>query len=156
MLPDSLILGRQRRCDLPDLQLCNGHKADRRRQIVSKESATFGLLGSRENVVRLDADHRNSCRFDDSMHDQDNFKLVRGNIQELYNDAIRHSQLISRLPVAMTSGFLNAACCMLPNSHSGMWYRKQQHHSRSSPFLGWQCQPVTEVCAAAYHYLCIS
>ena len=68
---------------------------------MSKESATFGLSGSRENIVRLDADHRNMCRFDDSMRDQDNFKLVRGNIQELYNGAIRHSELISHLwPVA--------------------------------------------------------
>lgn len=68
---------------------------------MSKESATFGLAGSRENIVRLDADHRNMCRFDESMQDQDNFKLVRGNIQELYNGAIRHSELISHLsPVA--------------------------------------------------------
>ncbi|KAA6408714.1 MAG: hypothetical protein FRX48_07796 [Lasallia pustulata] len=69
--------------------------------VVSRESATFGLSGSRENIVRLDADHRDLCRFDYSMHDQDNSKLVRGNIQALYKGAIRHSEFISQLsPVA--------------------------------------------------------
>lgn len=83
-------------CSLPRTSKLNW-----RLQVVSRESATFGLSGSRENIVRLDADHRDLCRFDYSMHDQDNSKLVRGNIQELYKGAIRHSEFISQLsPVA--------------------------------------------------------
>jgi hypothetical protein len=45
-------------------------------QVVPKKSATFGLPGDKENIVMLNANHSNMCRFDDSQEDQDNFKLV--------------------------------------------------------------------------------
>jgi len=47
-------------------------------QIVPRESSRFGLPGDRENIVKLDADHGDICRFDTSEHDQDNYELVRG------------------------------------------------------------------------------
>jgi hypothetical protein len=62
-------------------------------QIVSKESATFGLPGSRENIIRLEADHGDICPFGDSQRDQDNFEIVKGNIEELYLEAINNGEL---------------------------------------------------------------
>jgi hypothetical protein len=63
-------------------------------QIVSKESATFGLAGSRENIIRLEANHSDICRFGDSQQDQDNFEIVKGNIEELYLGAINGGKLL--------------------------------------------------------------
>ena len=63
-------------------------------QIVSKESATFGLAGTRENIVRLNADHGGLCRFGENLVDQDNYKLVKGNLKELYRQAVRNGELL--------------------------------------------------------------
>ncbi|KAE9987514.1 hypothetical protein EG328_002499 [Venturia inaequalis] len=66
--------------------------------IVSKKSATFGLPGSMENVVRLEADHSNICRFDTGLQaDLDNYKLVRTNVIRLYKQAI--GQRLPDLPI---------------------------------------------------------
>ncbi|KAL0932402.1 NB-ARC domain-containing protein [Colletotrichum truncatum] len=61
--------------------------------IVSRESARLGLPGDRENIVKLDSDHTNVCKFGDDVRDQDNLKRVRGNIKDLYKKALRHSEL---------------------------------------------------------------
>ncbi|SPO06474.1 uncharacterized protein DNG_09164 [Cephalotrichum gorgonifer] len=55
---------------------------------VPRESARFGLPGDHENIVKLDADHRGVCKFGPSEEDQDNFELVLGNVQDLYEGAL--------------------------------------------------------------------
>lgn len=55
----------------------------------------FGLPGDRENIVRLDASHSDMCRFDQSKRDQDNFKLVWSNVEDLYEDALKRGESIS-------------------------------------------------------------
>ncbi|OTA59076.1 hypothetical protein K449DRAFT_385103 [Hypoxylon sp. EC38] len=52
--------------------------------LVPKQSVCLNLPGKRENLVSLDADHSGVCKFGPSQTDQDNFKLVRGNIRDLY------------------------------------------------------------------------
>jgi hypothetical protein len=47
------------------------------------------LPGDHENIVKLDADHRDVCRFDTSEHDQDNYELVRGNVKNIYKNALK-------------------------------------------------------------------
>ena len=46
------------------------------------------MPGNRENVVKLLADHSEVCKFGSSLQDQDNFKLVRVNIKDLYKKAL--------------------------------------------------------------------
>ena len=62
--------------------------------MVPRKSAVFGLPGDRENIVRLNASHSDMCRFDESQQDQDNFNLVRSNIEDLYEEAIKRSECI--------------------------------------------------------------
>ncbi|KAH7317217.1 hypothetical protein BKA65DRAFT_111198 [Rhexocercosporidium sp. MPI-PUGE-AT-0058] len=57
--------------------------------IVPAESARFGMPGDHENVVKLNADHNGVCKFGPTLEDQDNFKLVRGNIKDLYKNALK-------------------------------------------------------------------
>ncbi|ETS73696.1 hypothetical protein PFICI_14642 [Pestalotiopsis fici W106-1] len=57
--------------------------------IVPRESARFGLPGDRENVVKLNADHGSVCRFGLGQTDLDNLKLVRGNIRDVYRNALK-------------------------------------------------------------------
>ena len=61
------------------------------------------MPGDRENVVKLNADHSGVCKFGSTLDDQDNFKLVRSNIQDLYKEALRKSEL-STLPLLTGSG----------------------------------------------------
>ena len=57
---------------------------------MPKKSATFGLLGQRENIVRLDANHSDVCRFDDvTQRDKDNLKIVSSNLEDVYEDALK-------------------------------------------------------------------
>ncbi|KAK1762400.1 hypothetical protein QBC33DRAFT_623724 [Phialemonium atrogriseum] len=60
-----------------------------RDNIVPMESARFGLPGDRENVVKLNADHGDVCKFGESQTDQDNFELVQSNIQDMYKNALK-------------------------------------------------------------------
>jgi len=55
------------------------------------------MPGDHENVVKLNADHSGVCKFGSALEDQDNFKLVRSNIRDLYKEALRKSEL-STLP----------------------------------------------------------
>ena len=71
--------------------------------IVPKRSACFGLPGSRENIVELNAEHSDLCRFDGSMRDQDNFKLVANNIQDIYEAALKRSESVDVSKRAMQS-----------------------------------------------------
>jgi hypothetical protein len=56
------------------------------------QSARLGLPGTRENVVKLNADHSGVCRFGNSQTDQDNEKLVRRNVIDIYKKAIKESE----------------------------------------------------------------
>ena len=51
------------------------------------------MPGDRENVVKLNADHIGVCKFGSSLDDHDNFKLVRGNIRDLYRNALKICEL---------------------------------------------------------------
>lgn len=53
------------------------------------------MPGDRENVVKLNADHSGVCKFDQSQPDQDNFELVRSNVEDLYNNALKIGELSS-------------------------------------------------------------
>lgn len=66
---------------------------------MPRESARFGMPGDRENVVKLNADHSAVCKFGPSQTDQDNFKLVRGNIRDLYKKALKTRELSSMPPI---------------------------------------------------------
>ena len=63
-------------------------------QIVPRESARFGMPGDRENIVKLNANHNGVCKFSSSQTDQDNFKLVRSNIMDIYKNALKICELI--------------------------------------------------------------
>lgn len=57
---------------------------------MPKKSATFGLPGHRENIVRLNADHSDICRFDGkTQRDKDNLKFVSSNLEDVYDDALK-------------------------------------------------------------------
>jgi len=58
------------------------------------------MPGNHENIVKLNADHSGVCKFGPSLEDQDNFKLVRGNMKDLYKNALETSEL-SVLPSVM-------------------------------------------------------
>lgn len=51
------------------------------------------MPSDRENIIKLNADHSGVCKFGPSLKDQDNFKLVRGNIKDLYKNALKTSEL---------------------------------------------------------------
>ena len=53
------------------------------------------MPGDHENVVKLNADNGGVCKFDQSQLDQDNFELVRSNIEDLYNNALKLGELSS-------------------------------------------------------------
>jgi hypothetical protein len=57
------------------------------------------MPGDYENVVKLNADHSGVCKFGSSLEDQDNFKLVRGNIKDLYKNALKIGELSIMPPV---------------------------------------------------------
>ena len=86
------LLGEQWRHQLESYQLVSFWEG--KGNIVPKRSATFGLSGTRENIVELNADYSNLCCYDGSMQDQDNFKLVANNIRDLYEDALERSESV--------------------------------------------------------------
>ncbi|KAI1801297.1 hypothetical protein F4811DRAFT_564111 [Daldinia bambusicola] len=55
--------------------------------VVPRRSARLNLPGDREHIVPLDAGHSRICKFGLTQTDDDNFKLVRRNIRELYETA---------------------------------------------------------------------
>jgi hypothetical protein len=57
-------------------------------------SARLGMPGDRENVVKLEADHSTVCKFGSSQDDQDNLKLVKANISDLYREALKKSECL--------------------------------------------------------------
>ena len=57
---------------------------------MPKSSATFGLPGHRENIVRLNASHSDMCRFDaENQSDKDNLEIVFSNLEDLYVEALK-------------------------------------------------------------------
>ena len=52
------------------------------------------MPGDQEHIVKLNADHGGLCKFGLGQTDQDNFKLVRGNIKDLYEKALRRCKWI--------------------------------------------------------------
>lgn len=57
--------------------------------MVKKDSARFGLPGEKENIVAVHADHGGICKFGISQKDQDELKIVQGNIRDLFENALR-------------------------------------------------------------------
>jgi len=55
-------------------------------------SARLGLPGDRENVVKLNADHGQICKFGESQVDRDNFDLVQSNIRDIYKSALKNCE----------------------------------------------------------------
>lgn len=52
---------------------------------MTKNSATFGLAGTREVILPLDADHSTICKFDSEVEeDMDNLETVKNNFAWLY------------------------------------------------------------------------
>jgi hypothetical protein len=49
--------------------------------------------------VKLNADHSGVCKFGSILEDQDNFKLVRSNIKDLYKNAFKIGELSIISPV---------------------------------------------------------
>ena len=56
------------------------------------------MPGDHENIVKLDADHGDVCRFDRSQHDEDNLELVQGNIRDIYDNALKLGELTRAVP----------------------------------------------------------
>ena len=57
---------------------------------MPKSSATFGLPGHRENIVRLNASHSDMCRFDaQDQRDKDNLEIVLSNLEDIYDRALK-------------------------------------------------------------------
>ncbi len=52
----------------------------------------LGIPGDHENIVALNAGHKGVCKFDQSQTDQDNFELVRSNIKNLCQNALKTSE----------------------------------------------------------------
>jgi hypothetical protein len=51
------------------------------------------MHGDQESVVKLNANHSGVCKFGTSQVDQDNFKIARSNIKDLYKNAIKIREL---------------------------------------------------------------
>lgn len=67
-------------------------------QIVTKESATFGLAGHRETILGLDKDHSNMCRFDTAVEDdRDVYEFVENNFLWLFEEAMKEVAVKARL-----------------------------------------------------------
>jgi hypothetical protein len=49
--------------------------------------------------VKLNADHSGVCKFGTSLEDQDNFKLVRANVKDLYKNALKIGELSIMPPI---------------------------------------------------------
>ncbi|KAJ0119942.1 hypothetical protein J7T55_000792 [Diaporthe amygdali] len=66
--------------------------------IVTKESATFGLPGHRENIIGLEAKHSSICRFDlDIEQDRDVYEFVKNNMYWVYEEALKEAALEQKL-----------------------------------------------------------
>ena len=73
----------------------NDAEADVHKQVVPKKSATFGLPGHRENIVRLNESHRDMCRFDGiNQRDKDNLKIVSSNLEDAYDQALKSCESV--------------------------------------------------------------
>lgn len=57
------------------------------------------MPGDRENVVKLNADHGGVCKFGPARADQDNLKLVRSNVKDIYRNALKKRELLA--PMSM-------------------------------------------------------
>jgi hypothetical protein len=57
--------------------------------------------------VKLNADHSGVCKFGPSLEDQDNFKLVRGNMKDLYKNALKVGELNAIPHIIGLEGELN-------------------------------------------------
>jgi hypothetical protein len=60
---------------------------------VPRESSRIGLPGDKEHIVVLNGDHNGICRFGSSQADEDNLKIVQGNISDLYKAALKAGEL---------------------------------------------------------------
>lgn len=66
--------------------------------IVDRDSATFGLPGTRENIVDLKRNHSDICQFNfDNLEDIASYKIVQHNMRTAYNKIIESEDLMERL-----------------------------------------------------------
>ncbi|KAI1197061.1 hypothetical protein F5X97DRAFT_334208 [Nemania serpens] len=72
---------------------------EKKSTIVTKASATFGLPGHRENILGLEADHSNICKFNtNEQDDQDIYEsFVEHNFHWLYEEAMKDASFERRL-----------------------------------------------------------
>ena len=91
-------------------------------KVVPKESARLGMPGDRENVVKLNADHGGVCKFGPSEDEQDNLKLVRANIKDLFQSALKRGEFLA-LPSVVDEGKKTPEDCL-----SERWARLQGNH----------------------------
>ncbi|KAH7025067.1 uncharacterized protein B0I36DRAFT_332472 [Microdochium trichocladiopsis] len=68
-----------------------------RDSVVQRDSSRLGLPGHWENIVSLDADHTQVCKFGQSQSERNKFKVVRRNMEDLYDFAIKKCELLHQL-----------------------------------------------------------
>jgi hypothetical protein len=73
------------------LNWCNwGTETEFPKQIVPYDSATLGLPGDRETILRRRADHSDVCRFNPHDEiDEEDFEIFEGNLKRLYRFAMK-------------------------------------------------------------------
>lgn len=71
---------------------------------MPKTSATFGLPGHRDNIVRLNATHSDMCRFDGKdQRDKDNLKIVSSNLEDVYDVALKNCKFANSVHLPETN-----------------------------------------------------
>ena len=64
-------------------------------QIVDKESAVLGLAGSREEVISLQADHGNLCKYESET--DPSYKQVARNLQDVMRKVVQEEAMLQKL-----------------------------------------------------------
>lgn len=72
---------------------------------MPRESACLSSRGDRENVIELDADHSGVCKFGESQAEQDNLKLVRANLQDLYKRTLKDCKFTRLPPISLRTKY---------------------------------------------------
>jgi hypothetical protein len=69
---------------------------------VSRQSATIGLPGNIEDILPLNADHSDMCKFDpNNKDDESNYEVVSEAVTELYEQALnQNNEVLANLPNA--------------------------------------------------------
>jgi hypothetical protein len=81
------------------------------------------MPGDHENVVKLNADHRGVCKFGAALEDQDNFELVRSNIKDLHENALKIGESSIINPVSVREPRIEGISCLRMNIGISSLYR---------------------------------